>query len=89
MLQHFLSSEVLKLLAHIPPSFWWWLWVSLYALGIVGTLWVLSLVKNVAGWAGVIVVLLLLSYGYGFGRGWLHVSPAPWNNPIPHFIIPK
>lgn len=82
---HFLSAEALKLLAHIPSSFWWWAWVIVYIAGSVFTLWVLSLVKNVAGWTGVVIVLLVLAYGYGWGRGWLHVSVLPWQNPIPNF----
>lgn len=86
-MSHFLSNEVLKLLSHIPPSFWWWLWVAIYAAGSVLTLWVLSLIKNIMGWTGVVLVLLALTYGYGFGRGYLHVSILPWQNPIPHFEV--
>lgn len=85
MLTHFLSAETLKLLSHIPPSFWWWLWVVACAAGTIMTLWVLSLVKNVTGWAGVVLLALVLAYGYGWGRGWLHVSILPWQTPIPHF----
>lgn len=86
-MSHYLTTELVKLLGHVPPSFWWWLWVALYAFGSILTLWVLSLVKNIAGWAGVVAVLLVLTYGYGFGRGYLHVSPWPWQNPIPHFEV--
>lgn len=89
MLSHFLSTEMLKLLSHIPPAFWWWLWVILYAGGTILTLWVLSLVKNVTGWTGVVVLALILTYSYGYARGGLHVSYWPWQNPIPHFEVPR
>lgn len=82
MIQHYLSSEALRAFNAIPASFWYWAWVGVIALGSILTLWVLSLIKNVAGWFGVVLVLLLLLYGYGWGRGWVHASLNPLSEPF-------
>lgn len=82
MIQHFLSTEVLKLLTHIPPNVWTLMWVGMYALGALVLLWVLAQVKTITGWAGVIVVLLLVTYGFAYTRGWLHQSINPFDNPL-------
>lgn len=79
---HFLWPEFQNVLAHIPPHVWTTMWVTAYVLGGLLLLWALSAVKNLAGWAGVVVVLLGVTYGFAFVRGYLHQSFNPFDNTL-------
>lgn len=77
-----LTHWVVSLLGHVPPIVWNVLWLALYALGTLLLLWALSLVKNIAGWLGVVLVLLAVTYGFAYARGYLHQSINPFDNPV-------
>lgn len=89
MIMNFLTGEWNHLLAAVPPALWFWLWVGAYALGGIVLLWVLSLVKNVAGWPGVVAVLVAVAYAFGFGRAAMGRPLNPLDNPPPSFRPPN
>lgn len=81
-MSHLITNWVVSLLGHVPPRVWFLLWVAAYSIGGLVLLWALSLVKNVAGWAGVVIVLLGVTYGFAYARGYLHQPINPFDNPI-------
>lgn len=81
-MSHILTDWVVSILGHVPPRVWFVLWVGAYAAGGLVLLWALSLVKNIAGWPGVVVVLLAVTYTFAYARGKLDQPFNPFDNPV-------
>lgn len=85
-MSNFLTNAIVDLLGNVPPRIWWVLWVGAYAAGGLVLLWALSLIKNLAGWPGVVVVLLAVTYTFAYARGKLDQPFNPFDNPISAII---
>lgn len=81
-MSNIINNWIVGVLGNVPPRIWFILWVGTYAAGGLILLWALSLVKNVAGTIGVVVVLLAVTYGFAYARGYLHQPINPFDNPV-------
>lgn len=79
----FFSGAWYALLGMVPPDWWFWIWIGLYAVPVIVVLWLLTIVKQWAGWPGVAASLLALGYAFGFLRNKTGGRFNPFDNPPP------
>jgi hypothetical protein len=78
MIKRWLTEAWNDLINMVPPEWWTWFSVLLWAVPALVALWVLSLVKNVAGWPGVAAVAAVALYLAGFARATLGLPLWPF-----------